>query len=120
MNLPQKNSNRRFWAICTTAVTAAVASTLCCIAPLLYLAFGISSAWLVGLNELSYLQLPMLVISLLTFGYGFWLLNFSGKIICTKYLSHRHLQILYWLLAPIILFFLSYPYVLPYFLEWFE
>ncbi|ABR74109.1 hypothetical protein CBG46_01585 [Actinobacillus succinogenes] len=117
MNSPQKSSNRTFWAICATAVSAAVASTLCCIAPLIYLVFGISSGWLVSLNELAFLQIPMLMISLGAFGYGFWLLNFSNKIICTKYLSRRTLQILYWIMAIVILFFLTYPYVLPYILE---
>ncbi|MCI7717967.1 mercuric transporter MerT family protein [[Pasteurella] aerogenes] len=117
MNSSQKNANRTFWAMCTTAVTAAVASTLCCIAPLVYLAFGISSSWLVSLNELAFLQIPMLIISLGAFGYGFWLLNFSDKIICTKYLSRRTLQILYWVMAIVVLFFLTYPYVLPMILE---
>lgn len=117
MNSSQKSANAKFWAMCTTALAAAVASTLCCIGPLIYLAFGVSSAWLVQLSEYSYLQVPMLVISLGAFGYGFWLLNFSDKIICSKYLSRRTLRILYWIMAPVILFFLSYPYVLPYILE---
>jgi len=120
MNSSQKSFNSRFWAICTAAVSAAVASTLCCIAPLLYLAFGISSSWLVSLNEFAFLQVPMLIISLGAFGYGFWLLNFSNKIICSKYLSRRTLQILYWMMAIVILFFLTYPYVLPYILEQIE
>ncbi len=120
MNLSPQNSNKTFWAICTTTVSAAVASTLCCIAPLVYLVFGISSSWLVNLNELAFLQIPMLILSLVAFGYGFWLLNFSGKIICSKYLSRRTLQILYWLIAGVILFFLSYPYVLPIILEYLE
>ncbi|MFZ7223146.1 mercuric transporter MerT family protein [Avibacterium avium] len=119
-NANPKGENAKFWAICTTAVSAAVASTLCCIAPLLYLLFGISSTWLVSLNQLAFLQIPMLVISLIAFGYGFWLLNFSGKIICSQYLSRRTLQILYWLMALIILFFLTYPYVLPYVLDYLE
>ncbi|MCW9718896.1 mercuric transporter MerT family protein [Avibacterium sp. 21-599] len=119
-NVNPKNANTKFWAICTTAVSAAVASTLCCIAPLFYLLFGISSTWLVSLNQLAFLQIPMLVISLFAFGYGFWLLNFSGKIICSKYLSRRMLQVLYWLMALIILFFLTYPYVLPYILDYLE
>lgn len=117
MNSSQKNSNRTFWVICATAVTTAAASTLCCIAPLIYLVFGISSSWLASLNGLAFLQIPMLIISLGTFGYGFWLLNFSDKIICTRYLSRRTLRILYWIMLPVILFLLSYPYVLPYILE---
>ncbi|QIW15319.1 hypothetical protein A4G20_02695 [Pasteurellaceae bacterium RH1A] len=115
---PKSSTNLgRFWAICTAALSAAVASTLCCIAPLIYLLFGVSSPWLMSLSELEFLQIPMLILSLATFGYGFWLLFFSNKIICSRYLSLRTLRVLYGLVAVVILFFLSYPYVLPWFLE---
>lgn len=100
-----------------TAVTAAVGSTMCCIAPLIYLLFGFSSPWLVSLSEYEYLRVPLLVVSLGAFGYGFWLLMFSKKIICTKYLSHRSLVVLYWLAFAVIVFFLAYPTVLPWLLE---
>lgn len=99
------------------ALTSAVASTLCCIAPLVYLVFGISSPFLMELNQLAFLQIPMLIVSLVLFGYGFWLLVFSNKIICSKYVSHRTLVVLYCLVFVVILFFLSYPIVLPWLLE---
>ena len=53
------------------ALSAAVASTLCCIAPLIYLVFGVSSTWLIGLGEYDYLRIPMLIVSLCAFAYGF-------------------------------------------------
>lgn len=117
MSLSQKSSNKRFIISCITAVIAAVSSTLCCIAPLIYLLFGVSSTWLIELNELEFLRIPMLMLSLGAFGYGFWLLVFSKKIICTKYLSRKMLLGLYWIMFLIILFFLFYPTVLPWFLE---
>ncbi|MGC7589217.1 mercuric transporter MerT family protein [Bisgaard Taxon 46] len=117
MNSLQKNYNKNFIATCVTAVFAAVTSTLCCIAPLVYLAFGVSSTWLVSLHEYDYLRIPMLVISLVAFGYGFWLLTFSKKIICTKYLSRKSLTVLYAIVFVVMLFFLLYPTLLPYFLE---
>lgn len=117
MNLSQKSYNHKFITMCVTAVVSAVTSTFCCIGPLVYLVFGISSPWLMELNQLEFLQLPMLLISLAAFGYGFWLLNFSNKIICTKYFSRKTLVILYWVVFVIVMFFLTYPYVLPYILE---
>lgn len=117
MNLFQKNYNAKFITVCMTAVATAVSSTLCCIGPLVYLVFGISSPWLMELNQLAFLQLPMLILSLIAFGYGFWLLHFSNKIICTQYLSRRTLVILYRVVFVVVIFFLSYPYVLPYILE---
>lgn len=117
MNLSQHNANRKFIASCITAVIAAVSSTLCCIAPLIYLLFGVSSSWLIELSEFDYLRIPMLILSLSTFGYGFWLLVGSKKVICTKYLSRRMLLILYWVMFLIILFLLFYPTLLPWILE---
>lgn len=79
MNLSLKKSNNRFIATCVTAVVAAVTSSLCCIAPLIYLLFGVSSTWLIELNQFDFLRIPMLVLSLAAFSYGFWLLVFSKK-----------------------------------------
>ncbi|QLB20514.1 hypothetical protein A6B43_02675 [Vespertiliibacter pulmonis] len=117
MNLSQNNANRTFIASCITAVVAAVSSTLCCVAPLIYLLFGVSSSWLIELSEFEYLRIPMLIVSLGAFGYGFWLLVGSKKVICTKYLSRRMLLILYWVMFAIILFLLFYPILLPWILE---
>lgn len=111
MNLSLKKLNNRFIASCVTAVIAAVTSTLCCIAPLVYLMFGISSTWLMELNRFEYLRIPMLIVSLGAFGYGFWLLNFSNKIICTRYFSRKTLIILYWVVFFIMLFFSILSYV---------
>ena len=117
MNLSLKKSNNRFIATCVTAVVAAVTSSICCIAPMIYLLFGVSSTWLIELNQFDFLRIPMLVLSLAAFSYGFWLLVFSKKIICTRYLSRRTLLVLYWLVFGIILFFLFYPTFLPWILE---
>ncbi|WP_439259092.1 mercuric transporter MerT family protein [Lonepinella sp. BR2930] len=117
MNLSQKNYNQSFFTACVTAVVAAVTSSLCCIAPLIYLLFGVSSSWLIELNQLDYLRIPMLILSLTAFSYGFWLLVFSKKIICTKYLSRKTLLWCYWVLFVLIIFLLSYPTLLPFILE---
>lgn len=117
MSTSQKNYRNRLLATGLTAIIAAVGSTACCITPLIYLLFGISSTWLVGLNEYEWLRIPLLVLSLGAFGYGFWLLVFSKKIICTKYFSRTTLIVLYWLVFLLILFFLTYPTVLPWILE---
>ena len=112
MNSLLKNYNNKFIASCITAVVAAVTSTLCCIAPLIYLMFGISSPWLIELNKFDFLRIPMLILSLGTFAYGF-----SKRIICPKYMSRRALIIAYWLVFIVIIFFLAYPTILPWFLE---
>lgn len=116
MSTSQKSSNKLI-ATLMAALSAAIASTLCCIAPLIYLVFGVSSTWLMNLSELAYLQIPMTIASLAIFAYGFWVLLFSKKIICTKYVSRRGLIILYCLVFLLIIFFLIYPVALPWILE---
>ncbi|WP_032092473.1 mercuric transporter MerT family protein [Necropsobacter rosorum] len=117
MSLAPKNYTNRFVAVCLTALAAALASSLCCIGPLIYLLFGVSSVWLIELNQFEFLRIPMLLCSLAAFGYGFWLLVFSKRIICSRYLSRRSLILLYWLVLALILFFLFYPTLLPWILE---
>ena len=111
-----KNSNKSFWVAIAAALSAAVASTLCCIAPLIYLVFGVSSTWLIGLGEYDYLRIPMLIISLCAFAYGFWLLMFSKK----SFVANIFPVKTYRFILDCIYrddFFLTYPTILPWILE---
>lgn len=119
MSTSPKSSNSLL-ATLMAALSAAIASSLCCIAPLIYLMFGVSSPFLMQLSELAWLQLPMTLLSIGLFGYGFWRLFFSNNIICTQYLSRRSLMVLYLLVFVVMLFFLLYPTVLPVILEHFN
>ena len=100
MTTSLKSSNKSFWVAIATALSAAVAST-----------------WLIGLGEYDYLRIPMLIVSLCAFAYGFWLLMFSKKIICSKYISRKKLIVLYWIVFIVMLFFLTYPTILPWIFE---
>ncbi|MFQ6372592.1 mercuric transporter MerT family protein [Shewanella sp. YIC-542] len=103
-----------------TAVVAAVASSLCCIGPLLYLLFGVSAASLSGLAQLGWLHYPMLLLSIGLIALGFWRLYFSRRPLCSGRFNRTRMLILYWLAVPIVLAFQLYPYVLPWLLEKFE
>jgi mercuric ion transport protein len=102
------------------AVVAAVASSLCCIAPLIYLVFGVSAASLAGFERLSWLQVPMLVLSTGLILLGFWRIYFSHKPLCTGTVNRTQMQLIYWLTVPVVLAFQLYPFVLPWLLEIFE
>lgn len=116
MNLLQKKSNKSIIYPTIMALISALLSSLCCIAPLIYLLFGFSATWLVSLHQLSFLQLPMLILSLSLFAYGGWQLFFAKRLICQGYLSRRSLIMLYIVVAILLFFLLSYPYVLPWLL----
>ncbi|GAB1128124.1 MAG: Hg(II) uptake system permease component MerT family [Shewanella algae] len=116
----QQNSSKGFLATLAAAVVAAVASSLCCIGPLIYLVFGVSAASLSGVEQLGWLQVPMLALSTLLILLGFWRLYFSKKPLCTATMSRTRMLLLYWLAVPVVLAFQLYPFVLPWLLEVFE
>jgi len=99
------------------AVLSAAASSLCCLGPLLYLVFGLSASGLTGLGRLSWLRVPLAVLSFLVVGYGFRQLYFSSKPLCAGWFSLARLRLLYWLSVPVILFFVFYPELIPLILE---
>lgn len=109
--------NRGGLATLLIAIFAAAASSLCCIGPLLYLVFGISAAWASGINQLGWLQAPMIVVSLGLMAFGFWRLYFSRRPYCSAHLSRRQMLWLYWIALPLILALQLYPFVLPWILE---
>ncbi|MDF0535520.1 mercuric transporter MerT family protein [Shewanella sp. A32] len=115
-----QTSARGFVATIVTAVVAAVASSLCCIGPLLYLVFGVSAASLSGAEQLTWLHYPMLLLSTALIAMGFWRLYFSRRPLCTGTFSRTKMLILYWIAVPLVLAFQLYPYVLPWILERFE
>lgn len=115
-----KSCNKGSIITLVAAIIAAMLSSVCCIGPLVYLAFGISAAAFSGFTQLTWLQIPMLVISVGLMLSGFWRLYFSKKPFCTAKLSRKQTVCLYWLAVPIILIFQLYPFVLPWIVELFE
>jgi len=98
-------------------VATAVASSLCCIGPLVYLVFGVSAASLTSFSKMSRFQIPLMIASAALIGYGFWRLHFSSRPLCAGVISRTKLLWLYWLSVPVVLFFILYPFLLPLFYE---
>ena len=98
------------------ALAASLAAGLCCLAPLLYLAFGISVAALSGLTRLTWLQIPMAVVAIFCLGAAFFRLYVSKRPICTQAGTRKRLQLYFWLITLLTLAVLSYPFVLPWLL----
>ena len=98
------------------ALAAALASSFCCIGPLLYLLFGVSAAGLTALPGLAWLQIPMIVLAVGLMTRGFWRLYLSQHPVCVKIVSLRTLHVLYWMAVPLLLILVSWPYVLPWFM----
>ena len=110
-------TQKGFGASIAATLISAVLSSLCCLAPLLYLVFGVSVAGLTWLQHFSWLQWPMMGVSLLLLGFGFWRLYFSSKLYCSTRFSLKTMRILYWIAVPVVLIVLFYPFFLPWVLE---
>lgn len=113
MNTPAPSSAKGSLVTLAAALTAALASSFCCIGPLLYLLFGVSAAGLTALPGLAWLQIPMIVLALGLMVRGFWRLYLSARPVCINIVSLRTLRVLYWLSVPLVLALVSWPYVLP-------
>ncbi|GKX56422.1 Hg(II) uptake system permease component MerT family protein [Leminorella grimontii] len=120
MTTAQPNSAKGFMATLAAAAIAAVASSLCCIGPLIYLVFGVSAAGLSGVERLGFLQYPMLALSSVLIVMGFWRLYFSKRPFCSGRVSRTQMLWAYWIALPVVLFFQLYPFVLPWLLEMLE
>ena len=126
MTTVQQNKNKpqipqKTWGPVTgvaMAIVTAVASSLCCIGPLVYLVFGTSIAGLSGLSALAWLQWPMIVVTVVLLGITFWRLHLSKRPYCGRYLSRTSMLILFWLSVPVALFIMFYPFIIPLFLEY--
>lgn len=119
--IPEKMpASRGVLATLFAATVAAIASSFCCIGPLLYLVFGISAAGFSGLAKLNWLQLPMIIISTGLILFGFWRLYFSSRLFCAGKITLFRMRLLYWLALPLILGFMFYPFLLSLLLETFE
>lgn len=119
MTTAQPSNAKGLIATMVAAIAAAVASSLCCIGPLIYLVFGVSAASVAGLAQYEWLQLPMLVLSSALIILGFWRLYFSKRPFCTGRFSRGKMLLLYWICVPIVIAFQIYPYVLPWLMELF-
>jgi mercuric ion transport protein len=70
--------------IAAGGVLAALAASSCCILPLAMFALGISGAWIGNFTRLAPYQPYFITAALLFVGYGYWLVNRSGKRACAE------------------------------------
>jgi len=115
--LTQDNKPR--WVI-GAGLTAALASTLCCLAPLVLFLLGIGGAWVSFLTDLTPYRLYFLVFAILCVGAGFCVVykkpdpkDCAPGTFCINPASNTINKILLWIAVPFIVVALIYPYVIP-------
>lgn len=98
------------------AFASAVLATFCCFPAFLFLFLGISSTYLTYMSELSFLRVPMSILSALFFIFA--IIRFKRKITCklSKKQKIKYILISLFLLL-LLVFLLFYPEILAYFME---
>lgn len=107
-----KNQALKILTAITAGVMFAVFSMSCCLAPLLFILFGISAASLSFLDFLAPYRIVFSVIAVASLFYGYWKLYISKKPFCSsRFINEKTLKILFWILTGISLLALFYPFV---------
>lgn len=102
------------------AIMTAIAGSLCCTVPLIFVTFGLGGAWLGSLSQLHVIHPYALVITPLFLGFAFWRLYINQKPckssdqICSIPKSMRIQRIIFW----IVLIFAVLSLLFPYYGQW--
>lgn len=97
------------------AVIAAIAASLCCIGPLVLLAFGMGGAWLSTYTQLPWLRPVSIVVACALLILTFWKLYITPKHCaddgrCTQSKSLRIQRIIFWIIAVLVFLLVAFPW----------
>ena len=109
---------RQAW-LATGGVLGAIASSACCILPVVLLSLGAGGAWLGNLSALSPYQPIFIAITLGFLGGGFWLayrppkVACDGSAACARPMSSSAVKLALWAAALLVAAAIGFPYVAP-------
>ena len=109
---------RQAW-LAAGGVLGAVASSSCCILPVVLFSLGASGAWLGNLSALSPYQPIFIAITLAFLGSGFWLASrqpgaaCDGSAACARPMSRRAVKLALWAATLLVAAAIGFPYVAP-------
>ena len=105
------------------ALLAALAASVCCIGPLVLLALGVGGAWASSLRVVEPYRPIFIVVTLAFLGFAFYrayrtpaTAACSADGSCVVPRSHRLNRIALWVMTPIILALVAFPYIAPHLL----
>lgn len=101
-------------------IVAAIVASVCCVAPLVLLALGVSGAWIGSLTALEPYRPIFVALTLLFLGLSFRKLYLVPQVCapgtrCPDPLSTRRQRIVFWVISLLVLSLLAVPWVAPLF-----
>lgn len=115
---PARSEKRQAW-LATGGVLGALASSSCCIVPVVLFSLGASGAWLGQLSALSPYQPIFVAITLVFLAAGFRLAYrrpkgaCDGSTACARPLSSRAVKAVLWAATLLVAAAIAFPYVAP-------
>jgi mercuric ion transport protein len=109
--------------VSVASVVAALAASSCCVLPLLFLALGISGAWIGDLTALAPYQSYFVVVTLGFLAAGFIMVYRKPRMgcapgsYCARPVSDRIAKSSLWIATAIIAVALVFPYLTPFLIE---
>ncbi len=112
---PKLTTNSSTIAAIFTAVLAALSASLCCIGPLVLMALGLGGSWISKLSIFEPYRGIFIVITVLFILMAFrklYLLpnNCGQNTNCRKSNTVRNQRIIFWLVSPLLIAILTFPY----------
>jgi mercuric ion transport protein len=115
---PAQAERRQAW-LAAGGMLGALASTSCCILPLVLFSLGLGGAWIGNLTALAPYQPVFVAITLVFLGAGFWLVYRQPQPACAdgeacaRPLPGRIVKTSLWLATMLIAAALAFPYAAP-------
>ena len=106
-------------ALAASGFTAILASA-CCLGPLLLVSLGLSGAWIGSLSALEPYRPWLIVLALIALAFA-WRSIFrpadlcEGDAICATPRARRAYQLVFWIVAVLVITAVGFPYLLPLF-----
>ncbi|HAU1718442.1 TPA: mercury transporter MerT [Legionella pneumophila] len=105
------------WTIGTLAgaIIGAITASLCCIGPLVFLALGITGAWIGALTQLEFLRPIGIVVTLVFLMLAFWQLYLMPQQCsidkpCAKPDNLRVQRLIFWVITLLLILLLTFPW----------
>ncbi len=97
------------------AVIGAIAASLCCVWPLVLLAFGIGGAWVSTLTHLDFLRPIGIVVTVFFLGLVYWKLYITPRRCateqrCAKPAIRRSQRLIFWIVVVLLVLLLAFPW----------
>jgi mercuric ion transport protein len=118
--LNKSNTTQSGKGFLVAGILSAVGASICCVGPLVLLAFGVSGAWIGSLTALEPYRAIFIGLTLLFLGFAFYRLYLvrptcSPESACANPRTLKHQRLGFWIVTVLVLGLIAVPWVAPLF-----